>query len=67
MQRHFTTLDVFTNERFSGNPLAVVSGSEDLDAARMQAIAREFGLPETSSRPQWSCPSQVIRPWAPLS
>jgi trans-2,3-dihydro-3-hydroxyanthranilate isomerase len=46
MQRHFTTLDVFTNERFSGNPLAVVSGS-DLDAARMQAIAREFGLPET--------------------
>jgi trans-2,3-dihydro-3-hydroxyanthranilate isomerase len=47
MQRHFTTLDVFTNECFAGNPLAVVSGSEDLDAARMQAIAREFGLPET--------------------
>jgi trans-2,3-dihydro-3-hydroxyanthranilate isomerase len=47
MQLHFTTLDVFTNERFAGNPLAVVSGGEDLDAARMQAIAREFGLPET--------------------
>jgi trans-2,3-dihydro-3-hydroxyanthranilate isomerase len=47
MQLHFTTLDVFTNERFAGNPLAVVGGSEDLDAARMQAIAREFGLPET--------------------
>jgi trans-2,3-dihydro-3-hydroxyanthranilate isomerase len=47
MQLHFTTLDVFTNERFAGNPLAVVDGSEDLDAARMQAIAREFGLPET--------------------
>jgi trans-2,3-dihydro-3-hydroxyanthranilate isomerase len=47
MQLHFTTLDVFTNERFAGNPLAVVGGSENLDAARMQAIAREFGLPET--------------------
>jgi len=47
MQRHFTTLDVFTNERFAGNPLAVVGGSEELDAVRMQAIAREFGLPET--------------------
>jgi trans-2,3-dihydro-3-hydroxyanthranilate isomerase len=47
MQRRFTTLDVFTTERFAGNPLAVVSDGGDLDAARMQAIAREFGLPET--------------------
>ncbi|HEY7248571.1 MAG TPA: PhzF family phenazine biosynthesis protein [Xanthobacteraceae bacterium] len=47
MQRRFTTLDVFTSERFSGNPLAVVGESDGLDAARMQAIAREFGLPET--------------------
>jgi trans-2,3-dihydro-3-hydroxyanthranilate isomerase len=47
MQRRFTTLDVFTAERFAGNPLAVVHESDGLDARRMQAIAREFGLPET--------------------
>ncbi len=47
MQRHFTTLDVFTDERFCGNPLAVVGESDGLHGARMQAIAREFGLPET--------------------
>jgi trans-2,3-dihydro-3-hydroxyanthranilate isomerase len=47
MQRRFTTLDVFTAERFAGNPLAVVHESGGLDSKRMQAIAREFGLPET--------------------
>ena len=47
MQRRFTTLDVFTAERFAGNPLAVVHESDGLDSKRMQAIAREFGLPET--------------------
>jgi trans-2,3-dihydro-3-hydroxyanthranilate isomerase len=47
MKRRFTTLDVFTGERFTGNPLAVVQDSEGLDPQLMQAIAREFGLPET--------------------
>jgi trans-2,3-dihydro-3-hydroxyanthranilate isomerase len=47
MKRRFTTLDVFTGERFTGNPLAVVQDSEGLDPQIMQAIAREFGLPET--------------------
>ena len=47
MQRRFTTLDVFTAERFASNPLAVVHESDGLDGERMQAIAREFGLPET--------------------
>ena len=47
MKRRFTTLDVFTAERFAGNPLAVVQDGEGLDAKVMQAIAREFGLPET--------------------
>ncbi len=46
-KRRFTTLDVFTGERFAGNPLAVVQDGEGLDPQRMQAIAREFGLPET--------------------
>jgi trans-2,3-dihydro-3-hydroxyanthranilate isomerase len=44
--RHFATLDVFTDTAFAGNPLAVVLDSEGLDAAAMQAIAREFNLSE---------------------
>lgn len=47
MQLKFYTLDVFTSTRFEGNPLAVVLGADDLDTARMQAIAREFNLSET--------------------
>ena len=47
MRRRFATLDVFTNRRFAGNPLAVVLDPEGLDTAAMQTIAREFGHPET--------------------
>jgi trans-2,3-dihydro-3-hydroxyanthranilate isomerase len=47
MPRTFHTLDVFTTRPLAGNPLAVVLDAEDLDTARMQAIAREFNLSET--------------------
>ena len=47
MARRFVTLDVFTREPLTGNPLAVVLDSEGLDTDRMQAIAREFNLSET--------------------
>lgn len=47
MQRRFATLDVFTDRRLAGNPLAVVLDAEGLDTAAMQAIAREFNHPET--------------------
>ena len=47
MRRRFVTLDVFTNQRFAGNPLAVVLEAEGLEAAAMRAIAREFNLSET--------------------
>lgn len=47
MARRFVTLDVFTEQRLAGNPLAVVLESEGLDDAAMQAIAREFNLSET--------------------
>jgi trans-2,3-dihydro-3-hydroxyanthranilate isomerase len=47
MKRRFVTLDVFTDKRFAGNPLAVVLEADGLDAAAMQAIAREFNLSET--------------------
>ena len=47
MRRRFVTLDVFTDKRFTGNPLAVVFEPAGLDTAAMQSIAREFGHPET--------------------
>ena len=47
MTLSFATLDVFTDRRFTGNPLAVVFDADALDDARMQAIALEFGHPET--------------------
>ena len=47
MRRRYFTLDVFTAERFTGNPLAVVLQPDGLNDRAMQAIAREFNLPET--------------------
>jgi trans-2,3-dihydro-3-hydroxyanthranilate isomerase len=47
MRRRFHTLDVFTETKLAGNPLAVVHDSDGLDTASMQAIAREFNLSET--------------------
>ncbi len=47
MRYRFVTLDVFTDRRFAGNPLAVLPEASGLEAGRMQAIAREFGYPET--------------------
>ena len=48
MKRQFTTVDVFTDRRFGGNPLAVVSDAEGLSAEQMQSIAAEFNLAETT-------------------
>jgi trans-2,3-dihydro-3-hydroxyanthranilate isomerase len=47
MRRRFVTLDVFTERRFAGNPLAVVLDAEGIDTPAMQAIASEFNHPET--------------------
>ena len=47
MRRRFVTLDVFTEQRFAGNPLAVVLEPDGLETATMQTIAREFNLSET--------------------
>lgn len=44
----FETLDVFTDVRFGGNPLAVFPDAAGLDAVQMQAFAREFNLSETT-------------------
>ena len=47
MRLKFHTLDVFTMERFCGNPLAVVLDADALDTSAMQRITREFNLSET--------------------
>lgn len=48
MRYKFYTADVFTDQIFGGNPLAVFPYAEGLKAAQMQPISKELGLPETT-------------------
>jgi trans-2,3-dihydro-3-hydroxyanthranilate isomerase len=48
MRLEFQTVDVFTHQQFSGNPLAVVLNAEGLSTQQMQTIAAEFNLAETT-------------------
>ncbi|HET6211920.1 MAG TPA: PhzF family phenazine biosynthesis protein [Micromonosporaceae bacterium] len=43
----YEVVDVFTDQPFTGNPLAVVFGAAGLGTAQLQALAREFHLSET--------------------
>lgn len=67
--RRYVVLDVFTAAPLKGNPLAVVLDSEGLDAARMQAIAREFNLSETTfvSLPQDARHRAAVRIFTPAN
>jgi trans-2,3-dihydro-3-hydroxyanthranilate isomerase len=44
----FVTVDVFTAQRFGGNPLAVFPDARGLSTEQMQALAAEFNLSETT-------------------
>lgn len=44
----FVTVDVFTDTRFGGNPLAVFPDARGMSDAQMQALAAEFNLSETT-------------------
>ncbi|MGE0152952.1 MAG: PhzF family phenazine biosynthesis protein [Reyranellaceae bacterium] len=48
MRIGFQTVDVFTDRRFGGNPLAVIPDARGLTGEQMQAIAAEFNLAETT-------------------
>lgn len=50
MELRYRTLNVFTTggTRLSGNPLCVVEDGSALEAAQMQALARQFNLSETT-------------------
>lgn len=61
------TLDVFTDRRFSGNPLAVVTDADALTSEEMQGIARELNLSETvfvlkSQNPAHSARVRIFTP-----
>ncbi len=44
----FVTVDVFTDRRFGGNPLAVFPDARGLSDTEMQCLAAEFNLSETT-------------------
>jgi trans-2,3-dihydro-3-hydroxyanthranilate isomerase len=69
MQLNYHVLDVFTDARFGGNPLAVVLDADGLDPARMQTIAREFNLSETVFvlKPQHAAHTARVRIFTPQS
>lgn len=47
MRRRFVTADVFTDQPFGGNPVAVLPDAEGLTTDQMLKLAREFNLSET--------------------
>jgi trans-2,3-dihydro-3-hydroxyanthranilate isomerase len=48
LELDYFVVDVFTDKVLAGNPLAVVIDTASLTTERMQAIAREFNLSETT-------------------
>lgn len=44
----YFTVDVFTGQRFGGNPLAVFPAAEGIDDSTMQALAAELNYSETT-------------------
>ena len=57
----FYFVDVFAPRPLTGNPLSLVPDADDLDEARMQAIAREFNQSETTFVLRPSLPGATVR------
>jgi len=67
----FVTVDVFTSERFAGNPLAVVPDARGLTGEQMQKIAAEFGYAESTfvlppENPENSARVRIFTPTAEI-
>jgi trans-2,3-dihydro-3-hydroxyanthranilate isomerase len=45
---HYYTLDVFTDQRFGGNPLAVILDARGLTSEQMLQVTREFNYSEST-------------------
>ncbi len=67
MRLKFHILDVFTDRRFGGNPLAVVLDAQGSTGEQMQMLAREFNQSETVFvlQPQNAAHSAMIRIFTP--
>lgn len=65
----FHIYDVFTTTPFTGNPLAIVEGADDLSIAQMQTLARQFNLSETIfvQRPDDPAHSAKVRIYFPTA
>jgi trans-2,3-dihydro-3-hydroxyanthranilate isomerase len=48
LTKRYLIVDVFTDTRFEGNPLAVFPDASGMDTATMQKIAKELNLSETT-------------------
>ena len=71
MRARFYTCDVFTNELFGGNPLAVFPDATGIPEDSLQRIAREFNLSETvfvypPERPEHTKRLRIFTPAAEL-
>jgi trans-2,3-dihydro-3-hydroxyanthranilate isomerase len=67
----FVTVDVFTDRRFGGNPLAVFPDARGLSDEQMQALAMELNLSETTfvlppDNPQHHAKVRIFTPRAEL-
>lgn len=67
----FVTVDVFTDRRFGGNPLAVFPNAHGLTSEQMQLLAMEFNLSETTfvlppDNPQHHAKVRIFTPRAEL-
>jgi len=69
MKLNYLLLDVFTQDRLAGNPLAVVTKGDGLLDGEMQAIAREFNLSETVFilKPQAERNTAAVRIFTPTT
>lgn len=69
MKLKYVTCDVFTDQRFGGNPLAVVYEADGLDTVQMQRIAAEFNYSETTFvlPPKDSANTAQVRIFTPAS
>jgi trans-2,3-dihydro-3-hydroxyanthranilate isomerase len=65
----YETLDVFTEARFGGNPLAVIADARSLSTGEMQSIAREFNYSESTfvTPPSDSANTARVRIFTPAS
>jgi PhzF family phenazine biosynthesis protein len=71
MKLHFITLDVFTQTRYAGNPLAIVhipaEHHKTLTQAQKQSIAAEFNLSETVFMHQVSEEPVIVDIFTPIA